>query len=160
MVCLPTEEILSMSQPIRLNLEELRQKDLKVLIVDDVEFNLVLLTRYLENLGIKNIDLAKNGKQAMEMYTRAYEQHKPYDIITMDIEMPVMDGKTATGEIRKFEYSHDGPRSKIIMVSGNCGESEIKSCLDKNGNIKANHFLKKPVSLDDLKECLLNPKTL
>ncbi len=69
----------------------------KVLLVEDVEFNVILAEQLFKKWGIVN-DTAVNGKEAVE----AAKQHD-YDLILMDLRMPVMDGITATHEIRKFD---------------------------------------------------------
>ncbi len=68
--------------------------------------------------------------------------------------MPVMDGMESVRKIREFEMGKGGDEAKIFMVSGNCGESMIKECLDKDKGIQAQEFFKKPVDLMLLSESL------
>ena len=108
-------------------------------------------------MGLENIETARNGKEAYEKYKKSLEEGNPFNIITLDIEMPVLDGKSAAKKIRRLESEMDSlNKCLILMISGNCGELEINECLNKEGEIKADAFLKKPVSLEDLKSCILN----
>lgn len=69
------------------------------MIVDDTEFNVYALKSLLEKIIIKaDIQSAGNGIEALKKV-----KEKEYDLIFMDISMPVMDGISATKEIRKFE---------------------------------------------------------
>lgn len=65
--------------------------------------------------------------------------------------MPIMDGKEAIRKIRKYEATHKLRPAKVIFISGNCSESVINECMDKNGDIRAYDFLKKPITIDDIK---------
>ena len=69
----------------------------KILIVEDTEFNIFFATQLLEGWNIV-IDIAENGKIAVDKAT-----HNKYDLILMDLQMPEMDGYTASLEIRKFD---------------------------------------------------------
>ncbi|WNH09186.1 ATP-binding protein [Thalassobellus suaedae] len=77
------------------NKKNINLPDLNILIVDDNHLNIIVLKRFLEDLGIKP-DTAKNGKIALEKF-----KEKSYHLIFMDIHMPEMDGWEATKEIRK-----------------------------------------------------------
>ena len=71
--------------------------DKKVLVAEDIEFNQLLVKNTLESWGC-TVDIAANGLQAINKL-----KENQYDIILMDIQMPEMDGITATGQIRKME---------------------------------------------------------
>jgi CheY-like chemotaxis protein len=66
----------------------------KVLVVEDNEMNILITKKFLQKWGIE-FDIAKNGKQALD----AYNNH---DLVLMDLQMPIMDGYTATKELRKM----------------------------------------------------------
>lgn len=72
-------------------------KGVKVLLVEDYPVNIKVATKFLERWKI-NIDIAENGKIALEKFAIG-----KYDVILMDIQMPIMDGYTATAEIRKID---------------------------------------------------------
>ncbi|WP_051286350.1 PAS domain S-box protein [Salinimicrobium terrae] len=123
------------------NFKDLR--NLKVLLVEDVEINRKIIIQFLENWWQLKPDEAKNGKEAIEMASKNH-----YDMILMDIRMPVMDGYEATYEIRKFSGYKDVP---ILALTA-----------DKNQEVEqADHetrfsgLLTKPFEPLDLKKKIL-----
>lgn len=100
----------------------------RILIVEDNEINLEIETELLEDLGFV-VDSAENGKIAVEKIRAAREQHNQYDLVLMDIQMPVMDGRAAAREIRALK---DNPLSKvpIIALSANAFESDRRASLE------------------------------
>ena len=129
------------------------QKGLKAMIVDDQQFNHIILREFLNKLGVEVVEVAENGLAAYEKYTAHTSSQQDYiNIVTMDINMPVMDGKTSARKIREFEAAKDLYPCLMMMVSANCHESEIKDCIDKEGTIRADAFVKKPASVDVLCE--------
>ena len=112
----------------------------QVLIVEDNEFNARFLKVGLDSLGAV-CDIAQNGQIALEM-----ARVKNYDIIFMDCQMPVMDGYTATMNIRKLSKPFcDTP---IIAISANAVTDEMEKCIASG----MNDCLEKPVELSDLEE--------
>jgi two-component system, chemotaxis family, chemotaxis protein CheY len=91
---------------------------MKMLIVDDEMTNRKLLMTMLEDLG--SCDLAVNGKEAVDLFKGSMENKDFYDIIFLDIKMPVMDGHEALQTIREIEESKGvmiGNGVKVVMVS-------------------------------------------
>ena len=70
---------------------------IRILLVEDVFFNALLARKMLSNWNAQ-VDIVENGQLAVEKV-----QHEKYDLVLMDVQMPVMDGLTATTEIRKFD---------------------------------------------------------
>ena len=64
-------------------------------MVDDLDYNVIILNKILNDW---NVDSASDGMEAMEKI-----QSNQYDMVLMDLQMPVMDGRRATEEIRKFD---------------------------------------------------------
>jgi len=129
------------------------QKNLKAMIVDDEQFNHIILREYLNKLGVEVVELAENGLIAYNKYeSRIKTKNRPdfIDIVTMDLNMPVMDGKTSAQKIREIELRYNLGPCLLIIVSANCIESEISYCTNKDGSIRANAFLKKPATLDEM----------
>ena len=102
--------------------------DIRILLVDDFEVNRKIARQHLLKGGY-TVDLAADGQQAVD----AFKQNR-YDLILMDIDMPVMDGYEAANSIRKFEQnqlSHAGAAGQanaksipIIAMSGNAAIGE------------------------------------
>jgi len=133
----------------------------RALVVDDDPLNQIIMTNYLNKLQI-HPEIANNGQEAVKMFKEKGFNY--YSLITMDIQMPVMDGLTACKEIRKYEGKHGAQKPiPIIFVTGNCTETEKNACLDPKGEIKASYFFRKPFIFDECKSCvktLLNKSIL
>ncbi|WP_034041210.1 response regulator [Wocania ichthyoenteri] len=113
--------------------------DLNVLIVDDNNLNIIVLKKFLEDVGI-NPDSAKNGKIALEKF-----KTKSYQLIFMDIHMPEMDGWEATEEIRKINTD-----IIIFGLSANVTTEAIDRALE-NG---MNNYLSKPFKKEHIYKLL------
>ncbi len=94
------------------------------MIVDDNEINLEIETEILSDLGF-DIDTATDGDKAVEIMKS--ESARDYALVIMDIQMPVMDGRTATKHIRSLPDA-DVAGVPIIALSANAFESD-KNCL-------------------------------
>jgi CheY-like chemotaxis protein len=130
---------------------ELRN-NLDILIVDDDIFNIKILEIFSKRIGIDFISSAKNGLEAYENFVNKAREGKGYDFITMDLEMPVMNGKEACKKIRNYEKLTQMKPCRIIIISGNVLESEIQECLDMNKEIRAQAFFKKPIKFGELQD--------
>jgi len=121
-------------------------KGLRVLLVEDVATNRMVATAMLKKQGIE-VATAENGSQAADM-----AQHGHYDVILMDIRMPVMDGYEASAVIRSNEaLGPSAHRTVIIALTANALESDRQACLDAG----MDDFLSKPFTRDALYEILL-----
>jgi two-component system chemotaxis response regulator CheY len=132
----------------------IKREELTALIVDDEPFARCVVKKFLGFLNITRVTEATDGADAFLKYKNLINQQRRPSIITMDINMPVCDGKGSAQKFREFEKSMNLEPCFLIMISGNCSESEIKSCLDKDGTIRAQNFLKKPLFFEDLKAAL------
>lgn len=97
----------------------------RVLIVEDIPENAEIVADLLELEGVAS-DHAENGKVAVDMFSSSDPGH--YDAILMDLRMPVMDGLTATREIRALGRA-DAVTVPIIALSANAFESDIKESI-------------------------------
>ncbi|MBF0555832.1 MAG: response regulator [Nitrospirae bacterium] len=114
----------------------------RILLVEDNELNQQVAMELLAYGGFIT-DLAENGEVAVRM---AAQKH--YDIILMDMQMPVMDGITATIEIRKYKECKELP---IIAMTANAMITDKEKCLEAG----MNGHLAKPIDPDILFDCLL-----
>ena len=118
----------------------------RVLLVEDNSMNREIATAILEEAGFK-VDTAENGAIAVEKVTHYPEGF--YDVILMDIQMPVMDGYTATRKIRSLENKAIA-KIPIIAVSANAFDEDRQTSLEAG----MNGHLAKPIVVDELLEVL------
>jgi signal transduction histidine kinase len=115
---------------------------LRVLVVEDVVVNQVVARKYIEKMG-HTVEIARNGVEAI-----ACIEKRAYDIVLMDIQMPEMDGITATKKIRQMELSDH--RLPIVAMTANATENDRKICLDAG----MDDFISKPLNRHKLYEVL------
>jgi PAS domain S-box-containing protein len=84
---------------------------LKILLVDDSEFNRILIKEYLKNTS-HIITEAENGREAVGL-----AKNSPFDVVLMDMQMPIMDGYMATKDIRQWEKEVSHKHTPIIAVT-------------------------------------------
>ncbi|MCI5055729.1 MAG: ATP-binding protein [Flavobacteriales bacterium] len=111
---------------------------IKALCVDDYELNRLLATTIMEKWGI-DVDVAANGAVAVEKVREG-----DYDIVLMDMQMPIMDGLEATRNIRSFKTAKsDIP---IIALTANAMKGDDKKCIDAG----MNDYVSKPFKPEEL----------
>ncbi|KAJ3133266.1 hypothetical protein HK101_004481 [Irineochytrium annulatum] len=98
----------------------------KILVVDDNEINREILGRHLTKLGYPT-ESAVDGKQALDILTKDYND---YRLVLMDLEMPILDGRQATAEIRTLEKRQSYRRIPIVAVTGNARQEQLKHAID------------------------------
>lgn len=116
---------------------------LKILLADDTAVNVALATKLMKRRG-HDITTVENGLQAYEAF-----QKDSFDVILMDIHMPVMDGLESTQKIREYEASNpDKPPTPIIAMTANNEASDHETYLNSgmNGIITKPLEIKKVVS--------------
>ena len=119
---------------------------MNILLVEDFIHNQLVVKQYLKNTPIM-LDIAENGAQAVEKFETI-----TYDLILMDLEMPVMDGFTATKKIRQIEQKKGLEPIPIIALSAYALSEEINRSL----SIGCNAHLSKPLKKELLLDMLLN----
>ncbi|CAG9312379.1 unnamed protein product [Blepharisma stoltei] len=124
---------------------KLDPQKMKVLVVDDIENQREIIEAIVNKLFGASYDSAKDGNMAVEMFKSYIDQGFLYQIIFMDVYMPITDGLKATQQIRDIEAQKGAPRTFICGMSG---DSELRQkCL----NAGMDEFLLKPSSPQDLK---------
>jgi signal transduction histidine kinase/ActR/RegA family two-component response regulator len=96
----------------------------RVLAAEDNAINQLVLKTLLEQVGIAP-EIVANGREAVEAWAR-----EPWDVILMDVQMPEMDGPTATREIRGREAASGRPRTPIIALTANALAHQVRGYLD------------------------------
>ncbi len=118
----------------------------RVLLVEDNTLNMEIALELIGSTGV-DIECAENGQQALELFKAAPTGH--YDLIFMDIQMPVMNGHDAAKAIRALERE-DARRVPIIAMSANVFAEDIQAA----GNAGMNGHVPKPIDLALLRETL------
>jgi len=115
-------------------------KNLKILLVEDNKINQEIVVTLLEDSDIV-IDIANNGKEATDIFNK-----NRYDLILMDIHMPIMDGYEATRIIREKDKN-----IPIIGLSANV----MKSDIEKSKDAGMDDYLNKPIDVNNLYKTIL-----
>lgn len=115
----------------------------RILVVDDNEINLLLITKTLSKLGYE-VKRANNGQEAYEMASA-----ETFDLIFMDVQMPILDGISATREIRKHNKIFGYP--VIIALSANALMDGKEKCLEAG----MQDFVTKPFKPTDIEEVIV-----
>lgn len=121
-------------------------KDKLVLVVEDNDLNREIAVELLKMKGIKS-ETAVNGEEALAMFqaTKPYT----YDLILMDLQMPVMDGAQATREIRMLDRE-DARDIPIVAMTANAFAEDIAQCKEAGMNA----HLGKPIEVENLYGCI------
>lgn len=115
-----------------------------LLLAEDNEANQVVEKMMLEELGYR-VDIANDGQEAVEMTTR-----ENYDLILMDIHMPILNGYKATERIREREKDNQYNPLPIIAITASATHADVEKCLAAG----MNDFLAKPVTQEYLAQVL------
>lgn len=119
---------------------------IKILVAEDNSVNQEVIKRMLRLEGFTDITMAGNGAEAVELVQKAYDSQKQFDIIFMDVQMPKMDGLTAT-KLIKNNLRYTKP---IIALTAFADESNVKECL----SCGMAGFLSKPIKRMNLRQII------
>ena len=117
---------------------------LRILLVEDTEDNLFLIRSYLKDSGCW-IDEATDGAAAFEKFKSG-----SYDLVFMDVQMPVMDGHTATRLIREWESEKEKPPVPIVALTAHALPEEVRKSLEAGSTA----HLTKPIAKNALLEAV------
>ena len=121
-----------------------------VLLAEDNELNQMIAKAILEEMGL-TVDIAENGESAVRKITEADAGH--YSVVLMDIQMPVMDGYTATTKIRELEDPAVA-YIPIVAMTANAFDEDRKETM----NMGMNGHISKPIDIDEMlstmKKCM------
>lgn len=113
----------------------LKLSDLRILVAEDNQTNQLVLQKMLASTGV-DLTICADGKEAVEIFAA-----KPFDLVLMDMSMPVMDGLEATREIRKLEATRGVRSTPVLALTANVLNADEEACL-KAGMVD---FLTKPI---------------
>ncbi len=115
-------------------------RPLKILLVEDAKENRIVVKAFLKKTP-HTIEVAENGRIGVDKFVEG-----EYDLVLMDMRMPVMDGYTATGEIRKWEGKNKKPAIPIIALTAHALIEDRQKCLDAG----CTDYLPKPIKKGEL----------
>jgi signal transduction histidine kinase/ActR/RegA family two-component response regulator len=118
----------------------------RVLLAEDHPTNQKVVQLVLDSVGIDPV-IVENGRLALEAL-----QANRFDVVLMDMQMPELDGLSATAQLRAWEREQGLPRTPVIMLTANALDEHVKSSLEAG----ADAHLSKPIRADALIEAILN----
>jgi CheY-like chemotaxis protein len=126
-------------------------RGLAILVAEDNEINALLMRSLLTRLG-HQVVVTTNGEQALESWLAAESAAAPYDLVLMDIQMPVLDGIETTKRIRAREAGQRVRRTPILALTANTLVEDRYACFEAG----MDGFLVKPLDREKLAEALTN----
>lgn len=124
---------------------------MKTLVAEDDFASRKFITNYLSQFG--ECDATVDGMEVVDAFMMAYEDEEPYDLVCLDVMMPVMDGYQALKAIRDIEVEKGIPtdkRVKIVMMTALNEERNVKKAFEMGCTV----YCAKPVDVDRLKGVL------
>ena len=124
---------------------------MRILIAEDDFASRKVLLKFLSVYG--ECDVTVDGMEAIDAYLMALEEDNPYDLVCLDVMMPIMDGYQALKNIRDLEREHNIPEeqmAKVIMTTALNEEKNVKKAFELGCTV----YCAKPIDMDKLKEML------
>ncbi|MCG6895181.1 MAG: PAS domain S-box protein [Desulfobacteraceae bacterium] len=125
----------------------------RILLVDDFADNRLLARTYLQKAGHRVVE-AKNGREALDKFTEG-----SYDLVLMDVQMPVMDGYAAARAIRKWEEKSGASRTPIIALTAHAFKEDETKSLAAGCDAHMSKPIKKAELLESVAAFTLKPDT-
>ena len=124
---------------------------MRILIAEDDFASRKVLLKFLSVYG--ECDVTVDGMEAIDAYMMALEEENPYQLVCLDVMMPIMDGYQALKNIRDLEREHNIPEeqmAKVIMTTALNEEKNVKKAFE----LRCTVYCAKPIDMDKLKEML------
>ena len=128
-------------------LQKWEEKRTKILVVDDDHISRLKMQAIMEDFG--ECHVAKRGGDALKLFKKAFDGHVPFDLITLDIAMPDMDGTEVLYAIREKENKNKISKQdqvKIIMVTSHSDKGHLMTCIQSG----CNDFIVKPFDVNSI----------
>lgn len=123
------------------------KKNARILIAEDISYNRTLLVTIVNQIGYNNVDVAENGKVAIEMIKTAKDKGIQYDILLLDIRMPEFDGYQVMSLMNEMNLV----KPKIIVITASILQQEREKC----EALGVSYFINKPIDINELKTMIL-----
>ena len=114
------------------------RKTLRILIAEDDPDNRFLIEKYLAAVPDIEVETVNDGTEAVQRFCRGTPE---YDLVFMDMQMPVMDGYTATRKLREYEAAFPDSRTRIIALTAHALQGDRERCLEAGCDL----YLTKPL---------------
>jgi len=124
------------------NIDFAARKDIRILVAEDWELNRLLLGQILSDIGIFDITFVVNGREVVDALEKS---DRPYSLILMDVQMPVMGGIEATRAIRRSQ-----PDIPILALTAHAMKEDQQQCLAAG----MNDYLSKPYKIEEIIQAL------
>ena len=125
---------------------------MKILLAEDDFVTRKFMLNFLSKYG--ECDVAVDGMEAVDAFTLALEDGEPYDLVCLDIMMPVMDGYQSLAEIRNLEKKKDIPEEeavKVIMTTALNDERNVKMAFELGCSV----YSGKPINQERFEKALI-----
>lgn len=132
-----------------LDLSDLSKEDVRICVAEDNPINQKIAIQYVQRLGYHNVSAYENGMKAVEGLRQNASEGKPYHIVLMDVQMPILDGYEATKLIRK-DPIEAVRKILVIAMTASAIQGDREKCLAAG----MNDYLAKPVRSEVLKKKL------
>jgi signal transduction histidine kinase/CheY-like chemotaxis protein len=124
------------------------QKDIRILIAEDVSYNAILLKAMLVSLGYTNITMAENGQEVLDLLEQSNTTGESFEILLLDLRMPIKSGFDVIDEHHKRKWK----LPKIIVITASIMDRDREKCRSKG----VQWFLHKPLELQQLSDVMLH----
>ncbi len=122
-------------------------RDIRILVTEDITYNRTMIVSMLEALQYNNIDEAKDGQMAFDMMERSHADGDPYKVLLLDLRMPKMDGY----DVIQAMSSRGWHLPRIVIVTASIMDEDKEGCT----SLGAEYYLCKPIDLNELKNVML-----
>lgn len=124
---------------------------MRILIAEDDFASRKLLLKFLSEFG--ECDVTVDGMEAIDAYLMALEENNPYDLVCLDVMMPIMDGYQSLKNIRDIEKEKNIPEektAKVIMTTALNEEKNVKKAFELGCTV----YCAKPIDMEKLRSML------
>jgi signal transduction histidine kinase/CheY-like chemotaxis protein len=126
------------------NLTEIKS-NVRILLAEDVYINQKVVISFLNKLGYDNVQVVDNGQQCLDIAV-----NNEFDVILLDIRMPVMNGEVVLQELDKYYSRYSKTRPHIVAVTAYCLREDRERYL----SMGFDDYIPKPITMYELKRCL------